>query len=77
MKAKQMLVLSVVAFGLQGIAQAAPYPSDAEASYDLPAIESYAEQQTRVGDGGATWGVTSREVQTHEPFPFGGGSIDD
>jgi len=77
MKSKQTLVLSVLAFGLQGVAQAAPYPADAEASFNLPALETYVEQQARLGDGAATWGVTKRQAQPHQPFPFGGGYIDD
>jgi hypothetical protein len=44
MKRTQLLVLSVLALGLQGVAQASPFPADAEASYNLPAKSSYAEQ---------------------------------
>ena len=77
MKVMQLLVLSAVAFGSQSIAHANPYPSDAEASYSLPAIETYAEAQARLSDARETWGVTKREVQPHDPFPFGGGYIDD
>jgi hypothetical protein len=50
MKRTQFLVLSVLALGLQGVAQASPFPADAEASYNLPAISSYAEQHA-----GDTW----------------------
>jgi hypothetical protein len=50
MKRTQLLVLSVLALGLQGVAQASPFPADAEASYNLPAISSYAEQHA-----GDTW----------------------
>ena len=77
MKRNQLLVLSVLVFGLQGVAQASPYPADAEASFDLPAIESYAERQARLGNGSEAWGVSKREVEPHNVFPFGGGYIDD
>jgi hypothetical protein len=40
MKRNQLLVLSVLVFGLQGVAQASPYPADAEASLGLPGIET-------------------------------------
>ena len=71
-----VLFVSVLVFGLQGVASAeSPYPADAEASYNLPAIESYAEAQARMGD--SSWGVGKREVQPHQPFPFGGGFISD
>jgi hypothetical protein len=40
MKRYQLLVLSVLTFGLQGVAQASPYPADAEASLGLPGIET-------------------------------------
>jgi hypothetical protein len=46
MKRTQLLVLSVLALGLQGVAQASPFPADAEASYDKPALGSYAEQHS-------------------------------
>ena len=78
MKRNQLLVLSVLMFGVQSVASAnteSPYPADAEASYNLPAIESSAAAQTRMSD--ATWGVGKREVQPHNAFPFGGGQIDD
>jgi hypothetical protein len=44
MKRTQLLVLSVLALGLQGAVQASPFPADAEASYDKAALASYAEQ---------------------------------
>ena len=75
MKRMQLLAVSVLALGL-GVAQATPFPADAEASYDLPALETYAEQQARMGDSPA-WGVSKRVVTPHNPFPFGGGYIDD
>jgi hypothetical protein len=75
MKRMQLLAVSVLAFGLQGVAQASPYPADAEASYNLPALETYAEQHK--GESSDAWGVSKREVTPHDPFPFGGGYIDD
>ena len=44
MKRTQLLVLSVLALGLQGVAQAGTFPSDAEASYNLPASSSWADK---------------------------------
>ena len=87
MKRKTLLVLAALALGLQGVyagsagAQemfsASTFPSDAEASYDLPAIETYADRMVRLGDRPEAWGVSRREVTPHDPFPFGGGYIDD
>ena len=78
MKRKLLLVASILALGLQsGFLQASPFPSDAEASYDLPAIESYAERHARMGETPDVWGVSRRVMQPHDPFPFGGGYIDD
>ena len=92
MKRKSLLVLSVLALGLSvgttgnalaeltasgEIVQTSPYPMDAEAHFKLPALESYAERQARVGESPAVWGVSKREVTPHDPFPFGGGIIDD
>jgi hypothetical protein len=77
MKRNQLLVLCVLAFGLQGAAQASPYPADAEASFDLPALETYAEKQMGKDERSEAWGVSTREVEPHNPFPFGGGYIDD
>jgi len=77
MKAKQLLVFSVLTFGLQSVAQAVPYPADAEASQHLAPSDTYAEQQGRIHAGTETWGVTRRQPQPHDPFPFGGGYIDD
>jgi hypothetical protein len=78
MKRNLLLVLSVLAFGLQGVAHAAsPYPADAEASFDLPALETYAERVARMGDNPDAWGVSKRQVEPHNVFPFGGGYIDD
>lgn len=78
MKRNQLLVLSVLAFGLQGaVAQASTYPADAEASFDLPALQSRVDRYAAAGNGDDVWGVSKREVQAHNPFPFGGGYIDD
>ena len=77
MKRNLVLVLSVLAFGLQGVAQASPYPADAEASFHLPALETYAERHARMGESTDAWGVSKRQVEPHNPFPFGGGYIDD
>ena len=77
---KQLLVLSALVAGLQiAVAQASPFPRDAEQPYDLPAIESYAERMARLGDttGAEVWGVSQRQVIPHNPFPFGGGPVDD
>ena len=76
MKIKQLVLSSVVAFGISGVAHAT-YPADAEASYDLAALQSYAEMQAAVGATGASWGVSKRQVEPHNAFPFGGGYIDD
>ena len=77
MKRMQLLAVSVLAFGLQGVAQATPLPADAEASYHLAALDTYADQQARRGERSDAWGVSKRVVTPHNPFPFGGGYIDD
>jgi hypothetical protein len=46
MKRTQLLVLSALALGLSGVAQAGTFPADAEASYNLPASSSYAERNS-------------------------------
>ena len=56
MKRKALLVLSVLMFGVQA-ASASTFPADAEASYDLPAIQTYAERHAGNGDSSAAWGV--------------------
>ena len=81
MKRKNLLV-TLALVGLQGVtfsafADQSGFPSDAEASYDLPAIEARADRYARMGDQPAAWGVSKREVAPHDPFPFGGGFIDD
>ena len=73
---KQLLLSCVLALSLQGVANAT-YPSDAEASFNLPALQTYADRQAGVGESSSTWGVSKREVQAHNAFPFGGGYIDD
>ena len=78
MKRNHLLVLSVLALGLQGaVANASTFPADAEASYSLPALETHADRYARMGDTSEAWGVSKREVEPHNPFPFGGGYIDD
>ena len=79
MKRTSLIVLSVLSLGLASTAAQATFPSDAEASYDLPALESRADRYARMANGGSdeAWGVSKREVQAHNPFPFGGGQIDD
>ena len=69
----QLLVLSVLMFGVQA-ASAGTFPADAEASYDLPALQTHAE---KYGESSA-WGVSERQpVQSHDAFPFGGGPVSD
>ena len=76
MKRIHLSVLSVLAFGLVGVAQASPFPADAEANYSLPASETYADRQAGKSES-SSWGVSKRSVEPHNPFPFGGGYIDD
>ena len=80
MKCNKLLVLSALALAAQVFSGNAlandGFPSDAEASYDLPALETYADRHARLGTSEA-WGVSRREVVAHDPFPFGGGYIDD
>ena len=76
----QLLVLSALVAGLQiAVAQASPFPADAEQPYTLSALGSYAERMAAVGatTGGEVWGVSKRPVTPHDPYPFGGGPIDD
>ena len=78
MKRNVLLVLSVIAVGLQsGLVQASPFPADAEASHHLPPAETYADRHAGMGETANVWGVSRRVVQPHDPFPFGGGFIDD
>ena len=76
MKRTQLFVVSVLALGLQGVAHAT-YPSDAEASFNLPALQTSAERHAGVGDRADVWGVSMRAATPHNAFPFGGGYIDD
>jgi hypothetical protein len=79
----KLAVLSSLVFAVQGAVAATldqPYPSDAEASYSLPAPDTYADRMARAGradEESQAWGVGKRQVTPHEPFPFGGGFIDD
>lgn len=78
MKRTFLFVFSAATLGLQGgFLQASTFPSDAEASYTLPALETYAERTARVGETPNVWGVSRRTPQPHDAFPFGGGYIDD
>ena len=78
MKPNRVLLSLAVAVALQsGLTLASPYPSDGEAPYTLAPLDTYADQQARMGDGAEVWGVSKRTVQPHDPFPFGGGYIDD
>ena len=45
--------------------------------FDLSALETRADRIARLGDASETWGVSRRAVQPHDPFPFGGGNLDD
>jgi len=51
---RNLLVLSVLALGLSGVAQANPFPADAEASYSVPASGSWADKNA--GSAGAQSG---------------------
>jgi hypothetical protein len=88
----KLLAMSVLMFGVQHAALSAgvvsPFPADAEASYDLAAIESYAERRARMGEDMSGWGVNKREermdsflegsgLMGHGGFPSRGGPIDD
>ena len=76
---RKNLLVSLVLAGLQSLTLSAfamevsTFPADAEASHDLPALETYAERQAR--SGGEVWGVSAR--QPHDPFPFDSGYISD
>jgi hypothetical protein len=86
----QMLLFSVLMFGAQGAmsANTQPYPMDAEASFDLPALQTYADRHPGGGVSDANWGVSKRDqpvdpfmeasgTMGHGPFPSKGGPIDD
>ena len=84
----RLLAISVLMFGVQHAALAeSPFPADAEASYDLPAIESYADRMARTGGGEPSWGASKRDEHAESflntlglagdgPFPSKGGPID-
>ena len=78
MKCSRFLVSVALAVGLQsGLGHASPYPSDGEAPNTLPPLDTYADQHARMGETPDTWGVSKRTVEPHNPFPFGGGYIED
>src|ERR687883_274811 len=64
MKRTQLVVLSVLTLGLAGAVQASPFPADAEASYNKPALDTYADSQARAGNA---WGVNARSEQSVYP----------
>jgi hypothetical protein len=64
---KQLLLVAVLGLGVHGLANAA-YPADAEWSQIQFERSSVASQ---------SWGVSKRQVEPHNAFPFGGGYIDD
>ena len=80
---RKNLLVSLLFAGLHSLTlsafamEASTFPADAEASYDLPALETRADYYARVGEPEAVWGVSKRQVTPHDPFPFGGGFIDD
>jgi len=68
----KMVVLSSLVFAVQGAVAAGveqPYPADAEASYDLPALDTYADQQARAG---TAWGANARSESV---FPADGEAV--
>ena len=76
MKRNRVLLSLVVAAALQsGVVFASPYPSDGEAPNTLPPLDTYADQQMRMGEAPEVWGVSRRAAE--DPFPSGGGYIDD
>jgi hypothetical protein len=85
----QLLVLSALLIASQTLAtsvSASPYPADAEASFNLPALDTYADRHARM-QGSESWGVSKREqpvdpflealgIAANGPFPSSGGPID-
>jgi hypothetical protein len=69
LKRTQLLVLSVLALGLQGVAQASPVPADAEASYNVRARMTHA-------DFHAGELVSARAMRAHDVVAFCG-NLDD
>jgi hypothetical protein len=59
---RNLLVLSVLALGLSGVAQANTFPADGEADYSLANSSSYAERSS-----GGSW--------TQSAFPADGEAI--
>ena len=59
---RNLLVLSVLALGLSGVAQANPFPADGEADYSLQNSSSYAERSS-----GGSW--------TQSAFPADGEAV--
>lgn len=79
MKAKQLLMLSVLALGVQSVAQAT-YPADAEWSqydFERPVLMKEKSSALESGAAGESWGVSKRELESNDPFPFGANYIDD
>jgi hypothetical protein len=64
---KQLLLIAALVLGVHGVANAT-YPADAEWSQ---------VQFQREASTSNSWGVSKRQVEPHNPFPFGGGYIDD
>ena len=82
MKRAQAAVVTVLLFAAHGAAYAAgqsTFPADAEASYSLPAPDTYADMHARKGgEQSEVWGVGKRGTPVpHDAFPFGGGPTDD
>jgi hypothetical protein len=92
MKRNQLLILSLLAVALQNVStgsalaeltargeivEASPFSMDGQGPFDLPALESYAERHARSGGSSEPWGVSRREVEPHDPYPFGGGLVGD
>ena len=82
MKRNHLLVLFAM-IGLQSvaagnaIADASPFPADAEMTQTVPALDTFADRHARMGSNPEAWGVSKREAAYSNPFPSGGGYIDD
>jgi hypothetical protein len=74
MKSYKLLVVLALS-AVSGATFASSFPSDAEASYDLPALESRADRMARSGEADQNWGVSQRQSQ--DVFPSHGGNTDD
>ena len=79
MKLIKLAVASVLFAASAGAAYSQPFPADAEAPYVIAPSDTYADMQARKGgERSEVWGVGKRQSPTpHDPFPFGGGVIDD